>query len=77
MDTSIGLSDKTKTRLKKFKNHPTESFDSEINRILNLEEENDDNLLSKQDLKDIEKSLEQIKNGEFTTHAEIKKKYKI
>lgn len=74
--TSIQVSKTSKDKWIKFKNHPNESYENMFNRILNQFEEDDD-LLTPQDLIDIEKSLIQIKNGEYVTHEEMMKKYNL
>lgn len=72
MGTTIGVSEESKKRWNEFKNHPSESYENMFNRILNQFEEDDD-LLSTQDLLDIEKSLLQIKNGQCITNDELLK----
>ena len=72
--TSIAVSKKSKDRWSKFKNHPNESFEDMINRILKSFLEDAD-LLTDKDLLEIEKSLQEIKKGKFITHKELKKKY--
>ena len=72
--TSIAVSKKSKDQWSKFKNHPNESFEDMINRILKSFLEDPD-LLTEKDLLEIEKSLQEIKKGKFITHKELKKKY--
>ena len=72
--TSIAVSKKSKDQWLKFKNHPNESFEDMINRILKSLEEDAD-LLTDKDLLEIEKSMQEIKKGKFITHKELKKKY--
>ena len=72
--TSIAVSKKSKDKWSKFKNHPNESFEDMINRILKSLAEDAD-LLTEKDLLEIEKSLQEIKKGKFITHKELKKKY--
>lgn len=71
--TSIQVSKTSKDKWTTFKNHPNESYENMFNRILNQFKEDDDDLLTSQDLIDIEKSLIQIKNGEYTTLDDILK----
>ena len=72
--TSIAVSKKSKDQWLKFKNHPNESFEDMINRILKSHLEDAD-LLTGKDLLEIEKSMKEIKKGKFITHKELKKKY--
>jgi hypothetical protein len=71
--TSIAVSKKSKEQWLKFKNHPNESFEDMINRILKSLEE--DTILTDKDLLEIEKSMQEIKKGKFITHKQLKKKY--
>ena len=73
--TSIAVSKKSKDAWSKFKNHPNESFEDMINRILKSLLEEDADLLTDKDLLEIEKSMKEIKKGKFITHKELKKKY--
>ena len=71
--STIGASEESKKFWKEFKNFPQESYESVINRI--FKQSLEDDFLSEEDLKDIQKSLEQFKNGEYVTFEEIKKKH--
>jgi len=74
--TTVPLSQQTKQELVSFKNHPSETFEQLFQRILkNLVE--DDDLLTKDDLEQIDKSLEQIREGKFKTQKQMKEKYGI
>lgn len=73
--TSIAVSKKSKDQWLKFKNHPNESFEDMINRILKSAIEEDADLLTDKDLLEIEKSMQEIKKGRFITHKQLKKKY--
>jgi predicted transcriptional regulator len=73
MATSIQLENKTKIRLEKLKTHPRESYDVVLNRLLNITED-DEGVLSKQTIKNIEKSLAEIKAGKVISHKDVKRK---
>jgi len=75
--TSVQISKKTHAKLTSFKNYPTETFEALFKRIIQQMAEEDDNLLTKEDLDQIQISLEQIKNGKFTTQKQMEKKYGI
>ena len=46
-----------------------------INRILKSVYEDDSDLLTDKDVLDIEKSMQDLKSGKFTTNKELKKKH--
>lgn len=73
--TSIAVSKKSKDQWSKFKNHPNESFEDMINRILKSLVDEDTDLLTDKDFLEIEKSMREIKKGKYITHKELKKKY--
>lgn len=73
MVTSIQLDNKTKSRLEKMKTFPKESYDDIVNRLLNIVED-DEGVLSKQTIKNIEKSLAEIKAGKVLSHKDVKRK---
>ncbi|MGI0056577.1 MAG: DUF7557 family protein [Nitrosarchaeum sp.] len=73
--TTIQLSQKSKEKLASLKNHPQESFDDMLNRLIKAVYEEDVDLLTKTDIADIEKSIQDIKSGKFMTNAQLKKKY--
>ena len=73
--TSIQVSKKSKEQWRTLKNHPSESFENMFNRILKYVYEDDSDLLTEQDLKDIEKSIQEFKEGKFVTNDELKNKY--
>jgi predicted transcriptional regulator len=73
MVTSIQLENKTKTRLDKMKAFPKESYNDVVNRLINVVEDDED-ILSKQAIKDIEEGLADIKAGRVYTSDQVKKK---
>jgi len=75
--SSIQVSPESKKKWATFKNHPSESFENMFNRILRDVDEDDFDVLTKQDLKDIEKSMQEIKEGKFITNDELIAKYNL
>jgi predicted CopG family antitoxin len=73
MVTSIQLDNKTKARLEKMKSFPKESYDDVVNRLLNMAKD-DEGILSKRAIKNIEKSLAEIKAGKGISHKDVKQK---
>jgi len=71
--TSIQVSKKSKKKWDSFKNHPQESYENMINRILETVQEDDIELLTSKDIKDIEKSIKEIKSGKYTTNKDLRK----
>ncbi len=69
--SSIQVTPKSKKHWENYKNHPSESMEKMINRILKLAFE-DEEPLTKIDLKDIEASLKDFKIGKFTTNKELR-----
>lgn len=73
--TSIAVSKKSKKQWENFKNYPSESMESMINRILKAKAQEDDELLTAEDIKGIKESIEDIEKGQFKTQAQMKEKY--
>ena len=75
--TSIAVSKKSKKEWERFKNYKQESFEVMINRILKSQAEEDLELLTRQDILDINKSISEMKQGKFKTLKQMKTKYKL
>jgi len=73
--TSIAVSKKSKKQWENFKNYPSESMESMINRILKAKAQEDNELLTAEDIKGIKESVEDIEKGQFKTQAQMKEKY--
>lgn len=71
--TVIQVQKSTLARLKDRKLDPRMSYDRVINILLNQTEEE----LTAEELKEIERGLEDIKAGRVITQEELMKKYKI
>lgn len=73
--TSIAVSKKSKEEWERFKNYKQESFEAMINRILKSQAEEDAELLTAEDISEIEQSVKDIKKGKFKTLEQMKAKY--
>jgi len=73
--STIQVSSNTKKELITLKNYPNESFEILIKRIVEYMKEEDDQILTKYDLEEIKKSVEQIEQGKYKTLSQIRKKY--
>ena len=68
--TTIQVDTATKKRLDHIKSYSKETYNEVIEKLLDLSEA--DAELSEETIKDIEKSLEQIKEGKLHTISEVK-----
>ncbi len=73
--TSIAVSKKSKEEWEKFKNYPGESMENMINRILKHQKEEDEELLTENDIAEIKASVADIEQGNYMTQEQMKKKY--
>lgn len=73
--SSIAVSNQSKKEWKQFKNHPQESYEAMINRILKTKSEEDADLLSAEDILEIKASVLEIEQGNFMTQAQMEEKY--
>ena len=74
-NTTIQIQTTVKNKLESLKFYPRESFNSVIERL--VEKNVDDAPLSNKTLKNIEKSLEDIKAGRVFSHEEVKRKLNL
>lgn len=70
--STIKLSKKTKSKLKKQMNHPGETYESVISRL--LENAQQDDFLSPAVIKNIEEGIADIKAGRVYTSEQVRKK---
>ena len=75
--TSIQVSKKSKKNWDSLKNHPQESYENMINRIIKTVQEDDSDLLTAKDLQDIEKSIREIKSGKYTTNKKLREELNL
>ncbi len=72
MYTSIQIEKEIKTRLDKLKNHPRETYNEVLARLLKIAQ--DDDVLSPTVIKNIEEGIADIKAGRVYSSAQVKKK---
>jgi len=70
--STIKLSKKIKNDLRKQMNHPRETYEAVIARLLKITQEDD--VLSKAVIKNIEEGIADIKAGRVYTSEQVKKK---
>lgn len=72
MPTTIQIDKKIKEDLDKLKNHPRETYNQVIARMIHSVSQQKE--LSQQAIRDIEKSLEEIKAGKISSHKDVKRR---
>ncbi len=77
IQSNVQLSTQTKSTLSELKNYNAETFEQVIKRLIISFAEKSDELLSKEDIMQIENSLKQIKEKKYVTSAQLKKKLGI
>lgn len=70
--TTVQISKKTMERLKTFKRHSRESYEEILNTLM---DEADDDLLTAEDIVDLQQALEEVKRGEVISAEALAKKY--
>jgi len=70
--STIKLSKKLKNELRKKMNHPRETYEAVIARLLKITQEDD--VLSEEVIKNIEEGVADIKAGRVYTSEQVKKK---
>ncbi len=71
MATTIQIDEKTKELLEKLKIHKRESFNEVIKNLVATKF--DFEPISDEEIRDVEKSLDEIKAGRYYTHEQVKK----
>ena len=74
MVTTIQLEEKIKQQLDKLKNHPRETYNDVLERLVKIAAKESEEELSPQTIKNIQKSLEDIKAGRVLSLQEVKKR---
>jgi len=74
MPTSIQIEKEIKERLDKFKNHPRETYNEVLSRMIHIISQQNKEDLSQQTIKNIEKSLAEIKAGKVSSHKDVKRR---
>ena len=73
--SSIAVSKISKKSWESLKNHSGESMETMINRILKAKSDEDNNLLTSEDIAQIKESILEIEQGNYKTQAQMKEKY--
>lgn len=73
--STIKISKKIKNDLRKQMNHPKETYEAVIVRLLKITQEDD--VLSKSTIKNIEEGVADIKAGRVYTTEQVKKKLRL
>ena len=74
MPTSIQIEKEIKERLDKFKNHPRETYNEVLAIMIHVMSQQNKEELSQQTIKNIEKSLAEIKAGKVSSHKDVKRR---
>lgn len=74
METTIQVKKEIKEHLDKFKNHPRETYNEVLARMIHIISQQNKEELSQQTIKNIEKSLAEIKAGKVSSHKDVKRR---
>ncbi|MBM3910066.1 MAG: hypothetical protein FJ356_00255 [Thaumarchaeota archaeon] len=77
MVTTIQLEEKIKQQIDELKNHPRETYNEVLKRLVKIATKESEEELSPQTIKNIQKSLEDIKVGRVSSHKEVKRRLGI
>ena len=75
MATTIQIDRKVRDKLKQLKIHPRESYNNVVERLIELR--TDEGELSEDTIRDIEKSLQDVRAGRTLSMNEVKKRLKM
>lgn len=75
MGTTIQLDKKVRDKLKELKLHPRESYNKVVERLISIK--TDEGELSEETIKEIERSLEDIKGGRTLSMRQVRQRLKI
>ena len=73
MPTSIQIEKETKKRLDEFKNHPRETYNEVLARMIHMLSQQNKEELSPQTIKNIRKSLNDIEKGKVYALEQVEK----
>ena len=71
MPTSIQVEKEIKKRLDKFKNHPRETYNEVLSRMIHMLSQQNKEELSQQTIKNIRKSLNDIEKGKVYSLEQV------
>lgn len=74
MPTTIQIEKEIKAHLDKLKNHPRETYNEVLARMIYTISQQNKEELSQQTIKNIEKSLAEIKAGKVSSHKDVKRR---
>lgn len=74
MPTTIQIEKEIKEYLDKLKSHPRETYNEVLARMIHIVSQQDKGELSQQTIKNIEKSLAEIKAGKVSSHKDVKRR---
>jgi uncharacterized protein (UPF0248 family) len=74
MPTSIQVEKKIKEHLDKLKNHPRETYNDVLARMIHFMSEQNKEEFSQQTIRNMEKSLADIKAGRVSSHKDVKQR---
>jgi len=77
MPTSIQVEPKVKQQLDKLKNYSRETYNEVLERLLKIVTDESEEELNPQTIKNIQKSLEDIKAGRVSSHEEVKRRLNL
>jgi predicted transcriptional regulator len=77
MPTSIQVEKEIKDHLDKLKSHPRETYNEVLTRMIHIISQQSKEELSQQTIKNIEKSLAEIKVGKVSSHKDVKRRLGI
>lgn len=77
MPTSIQIEKKIKERLDKLKNHPRETYNEVLARMINIVSQQNKEELSPQTIKNLKKSLNDIEKGRVYSLEQVEKELGI
>lgn len=75
MPTTIQLDNRVKEKLKQLKIHPRESYNRVVERLVEIR--TDEGVLTEETIRDIERSLEDVRAGRTLSMKEVKRRLKI
>ena len=77
VEATIKVSPEVKNRLDTLKRHPRETYNDVIERLTQEAMEEDTEVLTDEDIRDIEEAIQDIKSGRTYTTEEVKKELGI
>jgi len=73
VESTIKVSTEVKNRLDRLKKHPRETYNDVIARLSEQAEPDENDILTEEDIRDIEEALQDIKEGRTYTTEQVKR----